>query len=119
MTKVVFYKHNGVFYGFHEVGHAGYGEFGTDIICSALSAMTMLILNTIEISYDTRVDFKIDDETADVLVKCKAALPEGGADEKVRYAVAGLMEGYFHQLNDLVEEYFDYLSVDVIDNEKF
>ena len=32
MTKVVFYKHNGVFYGFHEVGHAGYGEFGTDII---------------------------------------------------------------------------------------
>ena len=119
MTKIQFFRKDGVFYGFRETGHAGFGEEGEDIVCSALSAMTMLILNTIEISYDTRVDFKIDDETADILVKCIAALPEGGAEEKVRYAIAGLMEGYFHQLNDLVEEYFDYLSVDVIDNEKF
>jgi len=119
MTKVEFFRKEGVFYGFRETGHAGFAEEGEDIVCSALSAMTMLILNTIEVVYDTRVDFKIDDETADIQVKCKAALPEGGADEKVRFAVSGLFEGYFHQLNDLVEEYFDYLSVDVSDNKEF
>lgn len=117
MTKVQFFRKNGVFYGFRETGHTGLAEEGDDILCSALSAMTMLILNTIEISYDTRVDFKIDDKTADILVKCTAALPEGGAEEKVRYAVAGLIEGYFYQLSDLVEEYFDYLDVDVADDE--
>ena len=117
MTKVQFFRKNGVFYGFRETGHTGLAEEGDDILCSALSAMTMLILNTIEISYDTRVDFKIDDKTADILVKCRAALPEGGAEEKVRYAIAGLFEGYFYQLSDLVEEYFDYLDVDVADDE--
>lgn len=127
MTKVVFFKKDGVFYGFRETGHAGLAEEGDDILCSALSAMTMLILNTIEISYDTRVDFKIDDESADVIVKCRAVLPDSVSasdsdgektdvlDEKRRYAIAGLFEGYFYQLSDLVEEYFDYLDVDVID----
>ncbi len=115
MTKVVFLRKNGVFYGFRETGHTGFGEEGDDILCSALSAMTMLILNTIEVAYDIRVDFKIDDESADIIVKCKAALPDGGAGEREQYAVAGLFEGYFYQLNDLVEEYGDYLDVDVID----
>ena len=48
MTKVVFYKKNGVFYGFEERDHAGYAEFGEDIVCSAITAMTMLIVNTCE-----------------------------------------------------------------------
>ena len=119
MTKVQFFRKDGVIYGFRETGHAGFAEEGEGIVCSALSAMTMLILNTIEVSYDTRVDFKIDDKTADILVRCKAALPEGGADEKVQYAVAGLMDGYYLQLNDLMEEYFDYLDVSVREIEKF
>ena len=33
--------------GFECSGHAGYAEFGEDIVCSALSAMTMLIVNAI------------------------------------------------------------------------
>ena len=61
MTKIVFYRSNGFFYGFEEQGHTGYGEAGDDILCSALSAMTMLIINTIEVSYDCVVDYNIDD----------------------------------------------------------
>ena len=53
MTNVTFFKRNGVYYGFKETGHTGYAEAGQDIFCSALSAMTMLIVNTIEISYAT------------------------------------------------------------------
>lgn len=116
MTKITFYKRDGIFYGFKENGHTGYGESGDDILCSALSAMTMLIINTVEISYASTVDYTIDEETADIELKVPAALPENESDEKKRYAISGLIQGYFFQLNDLVEEYYDYLTVEEIEN---
>ena len=116
MTTITFYKTNGVYYGFEEQGHTGYGEAGEDILCSALSAMTMLIINTVEISYASRVDYKIDEETTDIRLTIPAALPENEKDEKKRFAISGLLQGYFFQLNDLVEEYYDFLSVDEIED---
>ena len=82
MTKIVFFRSGGVFYGFEEQGHTGYGESGDDILCAALSAMTMLILNTVEISYAGDVIYDIDDTSTRVTVKCMCALPEFEADEK-------------------------------------
>ena len=115
MTKIVFYKTDGVFYGFEEQGHTGYGESGDDVLCSALSAMTMLIINAIEISYASDVDYTIDEETTDTRLIAKGALPEYEEDENKRFAVSGLIMAYYYQLNDLIEEYYDYLSVDVIE----
>ena len=116
MTKIIFYRKDGVFYGFEEHGHTGYGESGDDVLCAALSSMTMLILNTIEIAYASEVEYIIEEETADITVKALCALPESGADENKRYAVAGLFMGYYYQLNDLAEEYYDYLDVEVKDD---
>ena len=117
MTKIVFYKQDGIFYGFEEQGHTGFGESGDDILCAALSAMTMLIINTIEVSYASDVDYEIDDETTRIVVTSKAALPEFEDDEKKRYAVSGLFMSYFYQLNELTEEYYKFLEVDVIDKD--
>ena len=113
MTKIVFVKRDGAFWGFDEHGHTGYGESGDDVLCAALSAMTMLILNTLEISYAADVDYKIDESGTEISVRCRAALPEPGEDEAKRFAVEGLIKGYYYQLNDLLEEYYDYLDVDV------
>lgn len=112
MTKVVFYKKDGIFYGFHEIGHVGWGEFGTDIVCSALSAMTMLIINTAETVWGVDVDYEIDDETADITVTIKEALPEFSSSEEKQYATSGLIEGYYYQLMDMLEDYSDYLDVE-------
>ena len=112
MTKVVFYKQDGIFYGFHEVGHAGYGEFGSDIICSALSAMTMLIINTIEVSWGVDVNFEIDEETTDITVTVKEALPKYASSDEKQFAVSGLIQGYFYQLMDMIEDYGDYIDVE-------
>ncbi|MBQ2854780.1 MAG: ribosomal-processing cysteine protease Prp, partial [Oscillospiraceae bacterium] len=49
MTKIIFYKTDGVFYGFEEQGHTGFADSGEDILCAALSSMTMLIINAIEV----------------------------------------------------------------------
>ena len=112
MTHIKFFKRNGFFYGFEETGHTGYGESGDDVLCAALSAMTMLIINTIEISYAADVEYDVNEGATKVTVKCMAALPEYSEDEKKQYAISGLFQGYFFQLNDLVEEYYEFLEVD-------
>ena len=117
MTKVVFFKSNGVFWGFEEQGHTGFEESGRDILCSAISAMTMLVINAITVSYGSDVDYDVDDETTNVRVVSRGALPDYESDEKKRYAISGLIMAYYYQLNDLVEEYYDYLEVDVVEKE--
>ena len=115
MTTITFYKADGFYYGFEEQGHTGYGESGEDILCSALSAMTMLIINAIEITYHSSVDYQIDEKTTDIRLIAKSALPKYEKDEKKQYAVSGLIQAYFYQLMDLVEEYYDYLDVKEIE----
>lgn len=117
MTKVIFYKRGGCYYGFKETGHTGYGEAGDDILCAALSAMTMLIINAIEISYQSNVEYVIDEDSTDITVKALEALPENCEDEAKRYAVSGLIQAYFYQLNDMMEEYYDYLDVSETEEE--
>ena len=117
MTTVTFYKTNGVYYGFEEAGHTGYAESGEDILCGALSAMTMLIINTIEVSYDARVDYTIDEKTTDIRLIAKSALPKYEADEKKQFAISGLIQSYFYQLMDLVEDYYEYLDVKEVEQE--
>ena len=115
MTKVVFYRSGGTFWGFEETGHTGYGDAGEDILCSALSAMTMLIVNTVEIAYASNIDYDVNEGATKIKVSSKAALPEFEDDERKRYAVSGIFMSYFYQLNDMVEEYYKYLEVDVIE----
>ena len=115
MTTITFYKADGFYYGFEEQGHTGYGESGEDILCSALSSMTMLIINAIEVTYGCSVDYTIDEETTDIRLIAKSALPKFEKDEKKQYAVSGLIQAYFYQLMDLTEEYYDYLDVKEIE----
>ena len=115
MTKIVFFRSGGSFYGFEEHGHSGYADAGEDVLCAAISAMTMLIINTIEVAYASNVEYTIDEGATNIRVRSKAALAEFEEDERKRYAVSGLFLSYFYQLNELVEEYYDHLSVEVKD----
>ena len=117
MTTVVFYKANGYYYGFEEQGHTGYAESGDDILCSALSAMSMLIINAIEITYDSTVDYTVDETTTNIRLIAKSALPEYESDERKQFAISGLIQAYFYQLMDLVEDYYEYLDVKEIERE--
>ena len=111
MIRVRFFKRDGVYYGFRETGHAEFDDAGKDIVCAAVSAMTMLIINAVEVSYASDVDYSIDDDTADVTVKAYAALPEFSDDPAKQYAVSGLFQAYYLQLVDMLEDYEDYLDV--------
>ncbi|MBE6535320.1 MAG: ribosomal-processing cysteine protease Prp [Ruminococcaceae bacterium] len=115
MTKIVFFRSGGSFYGFEENGHSGYADAGEDVLCAAISAMTMLIINTVEVAYASDIEYDIDEGATNIRVRSKAALAEFEEDERKRYAVSGLFMSYYYQLNELVEEYYDHLSVDVKD----
>ena len=117
MTTITFYKTGGFYYGFEEQGHTGYGESGDDVLCAALSSMTMLLVNAIEISYASRVDYTIDEKTTDIKVIAKSALPKYESDEKKQYAISGLIQAYFLQLMELIEDYYDYLDVCEVERE--
>lgn len=117
MTKVVFFRNDGIFYGFRETGHTGYGEEGDDVLCAALSAMTMLLINSINVVFAGELDYTVDEGATEIMVQSKSALLEFEDDERKRYAISGLFMSYYIQLNDLMEEYYKYLQVEVIDKE--
>ncbi len=117
MTKIIFFRSDGVFFGFEEQNHTGYGEAGEDILCAALSAMTMLIVNTIELGFSSEVDYTVDEDMTRITVRSKSALAEYEDDEKKRFAVSGIFLSYYYQLNDMLEEYYDYIDVEVVDRE--
>jgi NADH:ubiquinone oxidoreductase subunit len=71
----------------------------------------------IECSYDSIVDYTIDEKTTDIKLIAKSALPKYEKDEKKQYAVSGLIQAYFFQLMDLVEEYYEFLDVKEIERE--
>ena len=117
MTTVCFYKSEGIYYGFEEKGHTGYGESGDDVLCAALSSMTMLIINAIEVTYDSHVEYTIDEKTTDIKLIAKSALSKYEKDERKRFAISGLIQAYFYQLMDLVEDYYEFLDVKEIERE--
>ena len=115
MTRFVFYKRNGVFYKFTEHGHTGFGDEGSDVLCAAVSAMTMLVMNILEVSIASSIEYKIDEKNTDIELTAKEALPEFCTDEFKRRATAAVIEGYFYQLNDMLEDYYEYLDVNEVE----
>ena len=115
MTKIRFLKSDGVYYGFEEIGHTGFADAGTDILCAAISAMTMLVINTIEVAIGSDVEYTIDEDTTDVTVTVPSVLECSEDNMTKQFAVSGLIQGYFIQLMDMLEDYYDYLSVEEIE----
>lgn len=62
MIKVKVYKKENVIYGFDILGHAGYGEQGKDIICSAISMLAINTINSIDEFTNDDVKLEVIDE---------------------------------------------------------
>ena len=49
MTTVTIYKsENGAYAGLYVNGHAGYAEAGSDIVCAAISTLTINTINSVD-----------------------------------------------------------------------
>lgn len=52
---------NGIYNGLSVKGHAGYDEYGKDIVCAAVSALVINTINSIETFTEDVFDLKTDD----------------------------------------------------------
>ena len=63
MTKVTIYKNQTEeCVGFRMFGHAGYAEAGEDIVCAAISVLTINTMNAIEVFTNTVAAADVDEE---------------------------------------------------------
>ena len=49
MIDVIIHKNEVHYTGFHVRGHAGYAEQGKDIVCAAVSALTLTLENSLSV----------------------------------------------------------------------
>ena len=64
MTKVTIYRNEKKeCVGFRAVGHAGYAYEGEDIVCAAISVLTINTINAIEAFTDVEASVSSNDET--------------------------------------------------------
>ena len=93
------------------------GSLMVPVFVVLLGVVAFMIIRRIRNQKDDTplVDYDIDEGATRIRVRAKAALPEFEADDYKRYAVSGIMMGYYCQLGDMLEEYGDYLDVSVID----
>ena len=98
MIDAMFYRNpNNDIVGFTVSGHAGYADSGKDIVCSAVSAMTSLVINTLEEVFNCGGDLKVDEDG-----KISYSLPQKATPSK---ASVGILEGFRLQLEDYSKVY--------------
>lgn len=74
MIKVIILKDSqGDYTGFQIAGHAGYADSGKDIICAAVSMLSLNIINSVEVLTDDK--FKAEQDDAHGILKFKFTGP--------------------------------------------
>ena len=67
MTKITIYRNeNREVERFTCTGHAGYGEYGTDIVCASISVLVINTINSIETFTSVAYTCEADEETGDI-----------------------------------------------------
>ena len=63
ITAAFFKDTKGIWRGFSLTGHAGFAEYGSDIICASVSALAINTVNSIEAFTDDKAVANVEEET--------------------------------------------------------
>ncbi len=86
-------------------GHSGLAEAGSDVLCASVSAMAMLVINTLSEVFAAELALEIDE--AKPLISCRLE----SVSEDLRKGAEGILYGFYLQLQDLAEVYPKNLSI--------
>ena len=85
--------------GFHMSGHAGYAEYGSDIVCAGVSTLAINCINSIEEFTDTKFDLVQNDNDGLLDFTCKEPLDSGAVLllKSLFKGIQGIQESYGNQ----------------------
>ncbi len=103
MIKAVFWTYSGNYLGFDITGHSMHSESGSDIVCAAVSAMTMLVVNTVCEVYVQKAAVNVNEDNVSVSFLLKNS----------HQPSMGLIKGFFEELKSLQRDYPENINVTV------
>jgi uncharacterized protein YsxB (DUF464 family) len=105
MIKVDLIKKNDQYISLSTSGHAGYDEYGKDIVCAAASILIINTINSIERFTDDKFSVKQDQESGIIDLKFKSA-----SSEKSKLLIDSMVFG----LKEIQRKYDDkYLIINI------
>ena len=80
-------------------GHANYAEHGKDIVCSAVSALTQTLIESIETLTNDKIEYSISPGTVDIKYM--------NLSERAKL----LVDSFFIGVQMIADEYKDYVKI--------
>ena len=72
MTSITFYRDdNDKYFGFECMGHAGFSKFGKDIVCAAISTLTINFVNSVDELTGVKCEVENDEKAGYLKVMIK------------------------------------------------
>ncbi len=105
MIRSEFVIRNNKIQSFTVRGHAMSAPAPHDTVCAAVSAMTMLVINTVTDVFDAKI-FLVQDDEKPLISLTLESIPNG-----FESAVQGVLRGFYLQLQDLALQVPENLSV--------
>jgi len=109
MIKITFYIQDNHFVGVLSKGHANYDDYGKDIVCSAVSAITQsLALGVLDV-LKVKAEYKVDDNAGYLELR----LPKLANDVLDKTEI--LFDTAYRSVSDLAKGYPSNIKVEVKD----
>ncbi len=85
--------------GFHVIGHSGYSESGTDIVCASVSALVFNCINSMEKFSETKFDLHQNESEGMIDLKCVNNLDEAAILllKSLFLGIRGIQDAYGEQ----------------------
>ena len=106
MTTITFFTEEDRIVGFDSVGHSGYAEEGSDIVCAGITSAIRLVDATINSVLGLAASVKVREEDTTISFR----LP-GGLAPEAEFACQSLLTGLMVYFTELKDEFPDNLEV--------
>ena len=106
MTTVTFLTEDKRIIGFDAIGHSGWAEAGSDIVCAAVTSAVRLVDATVNDVMGLCASVKVNEKDGSIALR----LP-GGLAETAESTCQNLLAGLMVYLTELHDEYPDNIEV--------
>jgi len=101
ITITIFKDSDGICRGLSSTGHAEYAKAGEDIVCSAVSALTLNVINSIEAFTDDRFTANVDE----------GLVTFSFTDKDISRESLLLIDSYILGIKGIVDDYSKYIQI--------